>query len=83
MTTGLTTDHRFVPCRLPAVDALGPQPVALVGHSLGGVAALDGATLAIVRDRVGWERRLVGVVALAAPVRGCNAGTLMHWAWLA
>jgi len=36
-----------------------------------------------VRDRGGWEGRLVGVVTLAAPVRGCNAGALMHWAWLA
>jgi len=55
----------------------------LVGYSLGGVAALDGATLAIVRDRVGWQGRIAGVVTLAAPVRGCNAGALMHWAWLA
>jgi hypothetical protein len=54
-----------------------------VGYSLGGVAALDGATLALVRDRPGWHSRLAGVVTLAAPVRGCNAGPLIHWAWLA
>jgi hypothetical protein len=55
----------------------------LLGYSLGGVAALDGATLAAVRDRAGWQGRLAGVVTLAAPVRGCNAGPLMNWAWLA
>jgi hypothetical protein len=55
----------------------------LLGYSLGGVAALDGATLAIARDRAGWQRRIAGLVTFAAPVRGCNAGPLMNWAWLA
>jgi len=64
--------------RLPADTRL-----LAVGYSLGGVAALDGATLALVRDRHGWHDRLAGVVTLAAPVRGCNAGPLIHWAWLA
>ncbi len=64
--------------RLPADARL-----LLVGYSLGGVAALDGTTLALARDRAGWDGRLVGVVTLAAPVRGCNVGSLMSWAWLA
>jgi hypothetical protein len=61
----------------------GDARLLLVGYSLGGVAALDGATLAIVRDRTGWHGRIAGVVTLAAPVRGCNVGPLIHWAWLA
>jgi hypothetical protein len=61
----------------------GNSRLLVVGYSLGGVAALDGATLAIVRDRAGWRDRIAGVVTLAAPVRGCNAGALVHWAWLA
>jgi hypothetical protein len=64
--------------RLPADTRL-----FLLGYSLGGVAALDGATLAIARDRAGWQHRIAGLVTLAAPVRGCNAGPLMNWAWLA
>ena len=54
----------------------------VLGYSLGGVAALDGVTLALARDRAGWAGRLGGVITLAAPVRGCNAGPLMNWAWL-
>ena len=57
--------------------------LCLIGYSLGGVAALDGATLAVVRDRAGWQGRFGAVITLAAPVRGCNAGSLMNWAWLA
>jgi hypothetical protein len=57
--------------------------LCLIGYSLGGVAALDGATLAVVRDRGGWQGRFRAVITLAAPVRGCNAGPLMNWAWLA
>jgi hypothetical protein len=57
--------------------------LCLVGYSLGGVAAFDGATLAIARDRAGWQGRLTAIVTLAAPVRGCNAGPLINWAWLA
>lgn len=56
--------------------------LCLLGYSLGGVAALDGATLALARDRAGWQGRIPAVVALAAPVRGCNAGPLLAWAWL-
>ena len=55
----------------------------LLGYSLGGVAALDGATLATLRDRAGWQGRLGGVVTIASPVRGCSVGPLMNWAWLA
>lgn len=54
----------------------------VLGYSLGGVAALDGATLAIVRDRVAWHNRMGAVIALASPVNGCNAGSLVNWAWL-
>jgi hypothetical protein len=61
----------------------GDARLVVLGYSLGGVAALDGATLAIVRDRAGWRGRIAGIVTLAAPVRGCNVGPLIHWAWLA
>ena len=54
----------------------------LLGYSLGGVAALDGATMAVARDRAGWAGRLGGIMTLASPVRGCNAGALVNWAWL-
>jgi hypothetical protein len=57
--------------------------LCVLGYSLGGVAALDGATLAVLRDRAGWQGRFAAVITLAAPVRGCNAGPLMNWAWLA
>lgn len=57
--------------------------LCVIGYSLGGVAALDGATLAAVRDRAGWQGRFGAVITLAAPVRGCSAGPLMNWAWLA
>jgi hypothetical protein len=63
--------------RLPAGTTL-----YVLGYSLGGVVGLDGATLAVVRDRTGWRSRLAGVVTLAAPVRGCNAGPFINWAWL-
>lgn len=56
--------------------------VAVLGYSLGGVAALDGATLAVVRDRVGWQGRLASVLTFAAPLRGSSAGTIVSWAWL-
>jgi hypothetical protein len=56
--------------------------LCVVGYSLGGVVGLDGATLAVARDRPGWRGRLGAVVTLAAPVRGCSAGELMNWAWL-
>lgn len=53
----------------------------LVGYSLGGVAVLDGVTMALARDRAGWQGRLAAVT-IAAPLRGCNAGPLLRWAWL-
>jgi hypothetical protein len=63
--------------RLPATTRL-----AVLGYSLGGVAGLDGATLAIARDRRGWHNRLSGVVTMAAPVRGSSVGGLVNWAWV-
>jgi hypothetical protein len=56
--------------------------LSIVGYSLGGVAGLDGATLAVARDRDGWRDRLGAVVTLAAPLRGCSVGALVNWAWL-
>lgn len=58
------------------------QRLFLVGYSLGGVVALDGATLALARDQVGWQGRLSAVVTVASPVRGSNLGTLLNLAWL-
>ena len=61
-----------------------PSGVRLVafGYSLGGVGMIDGATLALARDRDAWKGRLTAVVALAAPVHGCSVGQLVNWAWL-
>jgi hypothetical protein len=56
--------------------------LSVLGYSLGGVVGIDGATLAVARDRDGWRDRLGAVVALAAPVRGCSVGALIQWAWL-
>jgi hypothetical protein len=56
--------------------------LCVVGYSIGGVVALDGATLAVARDREGWRARLGAVVTLAAPVRGCSIGALLNWAWV-
>ncbi len=55
----------------------------VLGYSLGGVTVLDGVTLAVARDREGWRGRIAAVVTLASPVRGCNAGPLVQWAWVA
>jgi len=63
--------------RLPAETRL-----IVLGYSMGGVVALDGATMAVVRDRANWRGRLGAVVTFAAPLRGCNAGPFMSWAWL-
>jgi hypothetical protein len=63
--------------RLPAATRL-----CLLGYSMGGVVALDGATMAVVRHRASWRGRLGSVVTFAAPLRGCNAGPFMNWAWL-
>jgi hypothetical protein len=54
----------------------------VLGYSLGGVVGLDGVTLAVARDRVGWKDRVGAVVTFAAPLRGCSVGALIHWAWL-
>jgi hypothetical protein len=56
--------------------------LCVVGYSLGGVVALDGATLAVARDRHAWHNRLAAVVTLAAPLHGCSVGALLNWAWL-
>jgi hypothetical protein len=56
--------------------------LCVFGYSLGGVVALDGATLAVARDRQAWHGRLGAVVTLAAPLRGCSVGALLNWAWL-
>lgn len=64
-------------------DRLAPDTrLVALGYSLGGVAMIDGATLAMARDRDGWQGRLAAVVALAAPVHGCSVGQLVNWAWL-
>jgi hypothetical protein len=59
-----------------------PTRLCLVGYSMGGVVGLDGATLAVARDRDAWRGRLGAVVTLAAPVHGSSVGTLVNWAWL-
>ena len=64
--------------RLPETARL-----CVLGYSLGGVVAFDGATLAIVRDRVGWHARLASLITFAAPLRGSSAGAIVSWAWLA
>ena len=56
--------------------------LCMVAYSLGGVVALDGATLAVARDRQAWHGRLGAVITLAAPLRGCSVGSLLNWAWL-
>jgi pimeloyl-ACP methyl ester carboxylesterase len=56
--------------------------LSVVGYSMGGVVGLDGATLALARDRNGWKGRLQAVVTLAAPLHGSSVGALVNWAWL-
>jgi hypothetical protein len=56
--------------------------LCVLGYSLGGVVGLDGATLAVARDRDAWRGRLGAVVTLAAPLHGCSVGALLNWAWL-
>jgi len=56
--------------------------IALVGYSMGGVVGLDGATLAVARDRKAWRNRLEAVVTLAAPLHGSSVGQLVNWAWM-
>jgi hypothetical protein len=65
------------------LQALPPDArLSVIGYSLGGVVALDGATLAVARDRAAWQGRLGAVVTLASPLRGCSVGALVNWAWL-
>jgi hypothetical protein len=64
-------------------QALPPEArLSLLAYSLGGVVALDGATLAVARDRQTWRGRLGPLITLAAPVRGSSVGGLVNWAWL-
>jgi pimeloyl-ACP methyl ester carboxylesterase len=56
--------------------------LSIVGYSMGGVVGLDGATLAVARDREAWRGRLGAVVTLAAPLHGSSVGALVNWAWL-
>jgi hypothetical protein len=56
--------------------------ICVVGYSIGGVVGLDGATLALARDRHAWQGRLGAVVTLAAPLHGSSVGALVNWAWL-
>jgi hypothetical protein len=60
----------------------GDARFCVLGYSLGGVVGLDGATLAVARDRQAWHDRLGAVVTLAAPLRGCSVGALINFAWL-
>ncbi len=64
-------------------DALPFARFCLLGYSLGGVSLLDGLAMALVRDREGWRGRVGAVVTLASPLRGCNAGPFIQWAWVA
>ena len=65
-------------------DALPAETrLCVLGYSLGGVVGLDGATLAVARDRHAWRGRLSAVVTLAAPLHGSSVGGLVNWAWLA
>jgi hypothetical protein len=64
-------------------EALPPDTrMCIIGYSLGGVVGLDGATLAIARDRQRWRGRLQAVITLAAPLHGSSVGGLVNWAWL-
>ena len=56
--------------------------LCVLGYSLGGVVGLDGATLAVARNRQAWRGRLGAVVTLAAPLHGSSVGGLVNWAWL-
>lgn len=56
--------------------------LSVLGYSMGGVVGLDGATLAVARDRQAWKNRLGAVVTLSAPLHGSSVGALVNWAWL-
>jgi hypothetical protein len=64
-------------------QALPPDArICVMGYSMGGVVGLDGATLAVARDRQAWRNKLAAVITLAAPLHGSNVGALVNWAWL-
>jgi hypothetical protein len=56
--------------------------LCVLGYSLGGVVGLDGATLAVARDRDAWRGRLGGVVTFSSPLHGSSVGALVNWAWV-
>ena len=73
--------------RLHTARALLDDPALLAGTHMAALSLLAGndhpATLAVIRERASWQGRFGAVITLAAPLRGCNAGPLMNWAWLA
>ena len=73
-----------VACCLDFYRAALPADTRLcvLGYSMGGVVGLDGATLAVARDRQAWKNRLGAVITLAAPLHGSSVGALVNWAWL-
>ena len=77
MTEGVAGCLDFYRQALPETTRL-----CFVGYSMGGVVGLDGATLAVARDRAAWHGRLGAVVTLSAPLHGSSVGTLVNWAWL-
>jgi hypothetical protein len=77
MAEALAACLDFYRLALPADTRL-----CVVGYSLGGVVSLDGATLAVARDREAWRGRLGGVITLSAPLHGSSVGALVNWAWL-
>lgn len=56
--------------------------LCVIGYSMGGVIGLDGATLALARDREAWKGKLASVITLSAPLHGSSVGELVNWAWL-
>jgi hypothetical protein len=52
----------------------------VLGYSMGGVAAFDGTTMAVARDRAGWRGRLQAVITFSSPLRGTSAGAFLGWA---
>jgi hypothetical protein len=77
MAEGVAGCLDFYRAALPADTRL-----CVLGYSMGGVVGLDGATLAVARDRQAWHGRLAAVITLAAPLHGSNVGSLVNWAWL-
>src|SRR5690242_13819688 len=50
--------------------------LCVLGYSMGGVVGLDGATLAVARDRQAWRGRLAALITLSAPLHGSSVGAL-------